>query len=147
MSGKILLINGPNLNLLGQREPEIYGSTNLAQIEAALKAQIQAAGFSFEAFQSNHEGELIDFVQQQGPKASFGIVNAGALTHTSLGLRDALKGVALPFVELHVSNVYAREPFRHHSYLSDIAQGVVAGLGVAGYGLAAQYVIDCLKEA
>lgn len=146
MSGKLLLINGPNLNLLGQREPEIYGSTTLADVETALKQYADSQGVGFEAYQSNHEGELIDFIQAQSG-ADFAILNAGAFTHTSVGLRDALKGTGLRFIELHISNVYAREAFRHQSYLSDIAQGIIAGLGTEGYLLAARYAVERLKEA
>jgi len=143
--GTILLINGPNLNLLGTREPELYGSVTLADVEAEVAQIVETQGYELNCFQSNHEGGLIDFIQDEGPKALYGIVNLGALTHTSVGLRDALKGVALPFVEVHVSNVHAREAFRHHSYLSEIAQGVIVGLGTLGYSLAAQSITARLQ--
>ncbi len=144
MSKQILLINGPNLNLLGSREPSVYGSATLAQVEAGVTAQLQAAGLEAVCFQSNSEGALVDFIQQHS-QAAFAIVNAGALTHTSIAFRDALKGTAIPFVEVHISNVHAREDFRHRSYLSDIASGIIVGCGVMGYELAARYLIAKLQ--
>ena len=129
---KILLVNGPNLNLLGTREPAVYGSTTLADVEAMALAEAQSLGAELLAFQSNHEGELIDRIHAARGEADFIVINPGAFTHTSVALRDALAGVAIPFFELHISNVHRREPFRHHSYLSDIADGVIVGLGVAG---------------
>jgi 3-dehydroquinate dehydratase-2 len=129
-----LLINGPNLNLLGSREPHLYGTRTLADIEAGLQQKASALGHNLLCFQSNHEGALIDRVhaaRQDGVSAL--IINAGAYTHTSIALRDALSGVALPFIEVHLSNVYARESFRHHSQLSAIAKGVIVGLGAEGY--------------
>jgi len=143
-NGTLLLINGPNLNLLGTREPEVYGHTTLADIEGQLLQFVTAKGFGLKSFQSNHEGELIDFLQAEGPTAAYGIINLGAYTHTSVAFRDALKSVSLPFIETHISNVYAREPFRHHSYLSDISQGVIVGLGTAGYQVAAQIIVERL---
>ncbi len=140
---KILLINGPNLNLLGTREPEVYGRTALADIERALSAQAQAEGATLLSFQSNHEGELVDRIQKA--KAEGGdwvIINPGAYTHTSVALRDAFAGTALPFIEVHISNVHAREPFRQHSYLSDIARGTIVGLGVSGYRLALLHILS-----
>jgi 3-dehydroquinate dehydratase-2 len=138
----ILILNGPNLNLLGAREPEIYGSTTLAEIErelAALAARRQART-SF--LQSNHEGALVDRIQAARTDGTdFIIVNAGALTHTSVALRDALAAVGIPFIEVHLSNVYRREEFRHRSYLADLAVGVVAGLGSAGYRYALQHAL------
>ena len=139
----ILLINGPNLNLLGEREPATYGSATLAQIEAQLARQASAAGAEFLAFQSNAEHEIIDRIHTA--KASgigFIIINPGALTHTSIALRDALLGVAIPFIEVHLSNVHAREAFRQHSYLSDIAVGVITGLGRRGYEFALQVALE-----
>lgn len=131
----ILVLNGPNLNLLGTREPQTYGSTTLEDIERRLAAR--AEGHRLATFQSNHEGELIDRIHQAGRESvDFILINPGAFTHTSVALRDALLGVAIPFIEVHLSNVYAREPFRHHSYLSDIAVGVISGLGAMGYELA-----------
>src|SRR3989339_1030718 len=146
MSAKILLINGPNLNLLGTREPELYGGASLADIEEQVKAYFEESGMTCLCFQSNHEGAIIDFIQAEGPSAEHAIINAGALTHTSIGLRDAISGVRLRFIELHISNVYAREPFRHHSYLSDVAEGVIAGLGPQGYLTAAAHIAALLGE-
>ncbi len=131
----ILVLNGPNLNLLGTREPATYGSTTLADIEQRLRTL--AEGHTLAFFQSNHEGALIDRIHQAGREdVDFILINPAALTHTSIGLRDALLGVDIPFIEIHLSNVFAREPFRHHSYLSDIAVGVISGLGAQGYELA-----------
>ena len=138
----VLLLNGPNLNLLGTREPSVYGTTTLADIENELAALALAAGATFNHFQSNHEGELIDRIHAARAQAvDFMIINPGGLTHTSVALRDALVGVSIPFVEVHISNVYRRENFRHHSYLSDVAQGCIVGLGTAGYKLAMEYVL------
>ncbi|WP_430461694.1 type II 3-dehydroquinate dehydratase [Thalassolituus sp. LLYu03] len=133
----ILVLQGPNLNLLGTREPHIYGSTTLADIEATLAPQAKAAGFALEQVQSNAEHELINRIHAaRTDGTAFILINPGAFTHTSVAIRDALTGVAIPFIEVHISNVHAREPFRHHSYLSDVAVGVIAGLGVQGYELA-----------
>lgn len=130
----LLVLNGPNLNLLGKREPEVYGSTTLDEITRMLKAEADRLGHSLEQFQSNAEHELIERIHEaQGQGVQFIIINPGALTHTSIALRDALLGVAIPFIEVHLSNVFARETYRHHSYLSDIAIGVISGLGVQGY--------------
>ena len=134
---RILLLNGPNLNLLGSREPGIYGSTTLSSIEDKLKQVARARGHELIAVQSNAEHELIDKVQ--GAKADgvdFVIINPGAYTHTSIALRDAFLGVAMPFIEVHLTNIHAREEFRHHSYLSGIAVGSIIGLGAQGYELA-----------
>ncbi len=131
----ILVLNGPNLNLLGTREPETYGSTTLADIEHRLKDLASPHGL--DCFQSNGEGALIDRIHQAREEGvDFILINPAALTHTSVALRDALLGVEIPFIEVHLSNVHAREPFRHHSHLSDIAVGVIAGLGAQGYELA-----------
>ena len=142
MAKNILLLNGPNLNLLGTREPHVYGNTTLADVEKAAAAQVLAAQAQFSCLQSNHEGVLIDRIhaakQQQ---VDFIIINPGGLTHTSVALRDALAGVAIPFIELHISNVHARETFRQHSFLSDIARGVICGLGVDGYRLAIDFAL------
>jgi 3-dehydroquinate dehydratase II len=136
---KILVLNGPNLNLLGRREPEVYGYETLASIIQDLAAQGLAAGHEILALQSNAEHELIDRIHHAETEGvSYIIINPGALTHTSIALRDALLSVAIPFIEIHLSNVHAREAFRHHSYLSDVAVGVIAGLGAQGYGLALQ---------
>ncbi len=143
----ILLLNGPNLNLLGQREPSIYGHTTLDDINVSLKTQANMAGYRLESLQSNWEGALIDRIHQtRSDRTRFLIINAGALTHTSIGLRDALLAVAKPFIEVHLSNVYARESFRHHSYLADKATAVISGLGAAGYTAALSYVIDSLNS-
>ncbi len=138
---KVWVINGPNLNLLGRREPHIYGHQTLADIEKTLENQGTALGLHVECFQSNHEGGLIDILHSAPSKAvRFIIINAGAYTHTSIALADALAGIALPYVEVHLSNVHAREPFRHHSYLSAKAQAVLCGFGSAGYGYALDFV-------
>jgi 3-dehydroquinate dehydratase-2 len=132
----LLLLNGPNLNLLGTREPEVYGATTLAEIEADLTQRAAVLGHQLSCFQSNHEGALVDRVHQARGQIDFILLNPGAYTHTSVALRDALLGVSLPFIEIHLSNVYRRETFRHHSYFSDIAVGCIVGLGPLGYGLA-----------
>ncbi|QQD22236.1 type II 3-dehydroquinate dehydratase [Oceanospirillaceae bacterium ASx5O] len=143
----ILVLQGPNLNLLGTREPHIYGSTTLADIEQRLQAQSAAAGFTLEQFQSNAEHELLNRIHAaRTDGTAFIIINPAAFTHTSVALRDALAGVAIPFIEVHISNVHAREAFRQHSYLSDIAIGVIAGLGVQGYELALQAAVKRLQE-
>jgi 3-dehydroquinate dehydratase-2 len=142
---KILLINGPNLNLLGRREPAHYGDDTLADIEGRLKARAAARGAALEAFQSNAEHELVNRVQALGQHpVDFVIINPGAFTHTSIALRDALLAVAVPFIEVHLSNVHAREPFRRHSYFSDIAAGSIVGLGPQGYELALAAALDRL---
>jgi len=134
---KLLLVNGPNLNLLGSREPGMYGSQTLADIEAGLKAEAADLGYSLACTQSNHEGELVDRIHQAGRDGVAAIIiNAGAYTHTSVALRDALLAVAIPYCEVHISNVYAREAFRHHSHLSEKAAGVIVGCGPIGYRLA-----------
>ena len=139
---RILVLHGPNLNLLGTREPKIYGRTTLAEIDRELAGIAAGAGADLECFQSNHEGELVDRVQlARARKVSFIIVNAAGYTHTSIALRDALAGTGIPFIEVHLSNVFAREPFRHHSCLADLAVGVVSGLGAQGYALALRFVL------
>lgn len=143
MAKTLLLLNGPNLNLLGTREPAVYGKTTLADIENAAVAQAQAAGASLQAFQSNHEGALIDRIHAAAREGVDAIViNPGGLTHTSVALRDALAGVAIPFIEVHISNIYKREAFRHHSYLSAIAEGTICGLGTDGYRLAIDFALN-----
>lgn len=145
MAISLLMVNGPNLNLLGTREPEVYGSTTLAEIEQLASVQAQASGATLHCFQSNHEGELIDRIHAAKKKGIQAIIiNPGALTHTSVALRDALAGVAIPFVEIHISNIYRRESFRHHSYLSDIAAGVICGLGTDGYRIAIEFAVKKL---
>jgi 3-dehydroquinate dehydratase-2 len=145
MAKHILLLNGPNLNLLGTREPEVYGSSTLADVERLAYAQTAAAGAKLTCFQSNHEGALIDrihAVRTEGIDAI--VINPGGLTHTSVALRDALAGVAIPFIEIHISNVHQRETFRHHSYLSGIAVGVICGLGIDGYEVAINFALKKL---
>ena len=143
MAKKLLLLNGPNLNLLGTREPEVYGKATLADIENAAVAQASAAGASLACFQSNHEGALIDRIHAARAEGVDAIViNPGGLTHTSVALRDALAGVAIPFVEVHISNIYKREAFRHHSFLSAIAEGTICGLGIDGYRFAIDFALN-----
>ena len=144
---KILLINGPNLNLLGTREPELYGATTLADIEQQLTAQAAELGHELVAVQSNAEAELVDAVQAAAGNTDFVLINPGAFTHTSVALRDALLGVAIPFIEIHISNIHAREEFRRQSYFSDVAAGIVAGLGPQGYDLALQAAHNLLNES
>jgi 3-dehydroquinate dehydratase-2 len=139
---KILIIHGPNLNLLGSREPEVYGTDTLEDINGRLKAQVEGAGHSFESFQSNAEHELINKVHGAKDSVSFIVINPGAYTHTSIALRDAFLGVSIPFIEIHLSNVHSREEFRQFSYLSDIAVGVITGLGASGYEMAIQAAIE-----
>ena len=142
MAKKLLLLNGPNLNLLGTREPEVYGTTTLADIERSAVAQAKAAGASLSHFQSNHEGQLIDCIHAaRGEGVEAIVINPGGFTHTSVALRDALAGVAIPFIEVHISNVHSREEFRHHSYLSELAAGVICGVGVDGYRYAIDYAL------
>lgn len=145
MSRQILLINGPNLNLLGTREPEIYGATTLKMVESQAKAQATSLSANLEVFQSNHEGAIVDRIQQARGKIDGIVINPGAYTHTSVAIRDALLGVDIPFVELHVSNVHAREQFRRHSYLSDKAEAVICGLGVFGYQAAIEFAAKHMK--
>ncbi len=141
----LLLINGPNLNLLGQREPGIYGMDTLKSIESRLHELAKAEGFELECFQSNVEGELVNRIHQAFGKVQGILINAGAYTHTSIAIRDSLLGVSIPYVELHLSNTYSREPFRHHSYLSDKAVGLVSGFGPISYQLALQGLINYLR--
>ena len=139
----ILVLHGPNLNLLGTREPDIYGSEDLPSINARLEQAAGNAGRTLSAFQSNVEGELIDAVHAARLEQTQAIIiNPAGLTHTSVSLRDALAGVDIPFIEVHLSNVYAREPFRHHSFFSDLAIGVISGFGSAGYDHALQFLLN-----
>jgi 3-dehydroquinate dehydratase-2 len=143
MAKNIQLINGPNLNLLGTREPAVYGSGTLQSIEQRLAQQAAAAGISFAVFQSNSEADLVERIQQAGRDGvEFIIINPAAYTHTSVAMRDAFAAVGIPFIELHLSNVHAREAFRHRSYFSDLAVGVITGLGAQGYELALAYAIQ-----
>jgi 3-dehydroquinate dehydratase-2 len=144
---RVLLLNGPNLNLLGLREPGLYGADTLEAIEADLRHQADVMGVALETFQSNHEGALIDRIHAARGEADGILINAGAYTHTSIALRDALLGVAIPFVELHLSNVHAREPFRHHSLLADKALGVICGFGPASYALALEGLVGRLRAS
>ncbi|MEQ8235107.1 MAG: type II 3-dehydroquinate dehydratase [Gammaproteobacteria bacterium] len=142
---RLLVINGPNLNLLGRREPEIYGRTTLPELEARLAAAAAERGHEASCFQANGEGALVERIHAAADEGvELIIINPGAYTHTSVALRDALLGVAIPFIEVHISNVHAREPFRRHSYLADVAVGVIAGLGLGGYELALAAVDEVL---
>ena len=145
MAINLLVLNGPNLNLLGSREPSVYGATTLPEVEQAAAAQAAAANAKLACFQSNHEGALIDRIhlaKRDGVDAI--VINPGGLTHTSVALRDALAGVAIPFIEVHISNVHSRESFRHHSYLSELAAGGICGLGVDGYRIAIEFALKKL---
>lgn len=143
----ILVLHGPNLNLLGTREPGVYGATTLDDINQQLAAQAQAAGHQLESLQSNAEYQLIERIHAaRNDKTAFIIINPAAFTHTSVALRDALLAVSIPFIEVHLSNVYKREPFRHHSYFSDIAVGVICGLGASGYRLALDAAIEHVNQ-
>jgi len=157
MARRILLINGPNLNLLGTREPHIYGHATLSDVETLARAQAENLGVEVELFQSNHEGAIVDRIQAaagfgplketlySGKRATAIIINPGGLTHTSVVVRDALLGVSIPFIEVHVSNIHAREDWRHHSYFSDKAVAVICGLGVYGYTAAIEFAAKHLK--
>jgi 3-dehydroquinate dehydratase-2 len=141
------VLHGPNLNLLGTREPAVYGTTTLAQIDAILSVDGAAEGVRVESFQSNHEGALVERIHAaRDAGVEFIIINPAAFTHTSVAIRDALAGVAIPFVEVHLSNVHRRETFRHHSYVSDLAVGVIAGLGPTGYRCALQFAIETIRR-
>ncbi len=144
----ILVINGPNLNLLGRREPEVYGATTLEQLQERLSEDARRLGVRVSFFQSNHEGQIIDRLHQAFLEEQVDgiLINPGGLTHTSVALRDALLGVQIPFIEIHISNVFARESFRHHSYLSDVAGGVIAGLGITGYRFGLAALVERLRS-
>ena len=142
----ILLLNGPNLNLLGQREPDIYGNKDLSQIESELKGIALKHGSNLEAFQSNSESDLVNIIQDKSKNTDFIIINPGGYTHTSVAIRDAILAVAIPFIEIHISNIHSREEFRKESYFSDIAVGTISGLGFKGYELAALAAIDFLNK-
>jgi 3-dehydroquinate dehydratase-2 len=147
MSLRILVVNGPNLNLLGTREPQTYGSTTLAEIEQALTDKAVAAGVALSCFQSQHEGEIIERIHQaRDEQTQFLLINPAAFTHTSIAIRDAIAATDIPFVEIHLSNVHRREAFRHQSYFSDLAQGVVCGLGWRGYLYALDFALERLGQ-
>ena len=142
----VLVLNGPNLNMLGKRQPKIYGRETLADVEKACRAEATRLGLAIEFAQSNHEGVLVDLIQAARDKNSAIVINAGAYTHTSVALLDALNAAELPTVEVHISNIYRRESFRHHSYISPAAVGVIAGLGIQGYLVALQALARLLKR-
>jgi len=142
----IYVLNGPNLNLLGSREPEVYGRIMLADIEKAVSARAKAHGYEVIFRQSNHEGVLVDWIQEARTDAAGLVLNAGAYTHTSLAIHDALRALDRPLIEVHLSNIFAREPFRHHSHVSPVATGVICGLGETGYLLAIDALASLLKE-
>ena len=144
---RIAVVHGPNLRLLGRREPEVYGTDTLADVNALLADEARGLGVELEFFQSNHEGEILDFLDTASARIEGFLVNPGALTHTSVALRDALTGVARPFVEVHLSNTAAREPFRRHSFLSDVAAGVVLGFGTQSYVLGLRGLVARLRES
>jgi 3-dehydroquinate dehydratase II len=141
----IFVLNGPNLNLIGEREPEIYGAETLSGIEDSLRNHAGVAGFTLDFRQTNHEGQLVDWIQEARHAASALILNAGAYTHTSVALLDALRVVSLPIAEVHLSNIFKREPYRHHSYISPAATGLICGFGPNGYRLALSALIEILK--
>ncbi|MDD6318214.1 MAG: type II 3-dehydroquinate dehydratase [Succinatimonas hippei] len=142
----ILVINGPNLNLLGTREPGIYGHETLADVQSMLKKRAEELDVRISFFQSNHEGAIVDCIQNARGNTDFILLNAGAYTHTSVAIRDALSGVSIPFYEIHISNVHAREEFRHHSFLSDKALGVICGFGTRGYLYALENAVQVLRQ-
>jgi len=146
MSGKVLVLNGPNLNLLGTREPDVYGAETLASIEDSCRARAKGLGLEIEFRQTNTEGQLVDWVQQARDTHNLLIVNAGAYTHTSVALLDALKAVSLPVIEVHLSNIHQREEFRHHSYVSKVAQGMICGFGGFGYEMALESAARMLTK-
>ena len=148
MAQRILVLHGPNLNLLGSREPHLYGHTTLAELNARLESLSESLGACLEGFQSNHEGVLVDRIQAARLDGTdFIVINAAAYTHTSVAIRDALSAVKIPFLEVHLSNVYQREAFRHHSYLSELALGVVADLGPQGYEAAVRFAVQHVRPA
>jgi 3-dehydroquinate dehydratase-2 len=142
----ILLINGPNLNLLGNREPELYGSKSLSDIEKELTMIADQNGYALLSFQSNSESEIVDWIHENANDADFLVINPGAFTHTSISIRDAILGTDISFIEIHISNIFSREEFRKESYFSDIAEGVISGLGFKGYELALVAAIEMLKK-
>jgi 3-dehydroquinate dehydratase II len=147
MAATIYVLNGPNLNMLGKREPALYGTGTLADIEALCAERGKALGFDIEFRQDNREGVLVDWIQEAGDKAVGIVLNAGAYTHTSIAIHDALRSAAIPVIEVHLSNIFARESFRHHSYVSPVAKGVICGLGPHGYTLAIDALAEIVKPA
>ena len=143
---RILIVNGPNLNRLGMRDPSQYGSDTLADIETRLRERAESLGVEVEFFQSNHEGEIVDFLQGAASNAAGLVINAGALTHYGISLRDAIADTGLPFVEVHLSNIHAREEFRHHSVMASLAKGQIAGLGWRGYLYALDYLVETVER-
>ena len=143
---KILVIHGPNLNLLGIREPEVYGSVTMEEINESLEERASSNNIQIEAFQSNAEHEIVTKLQDSMDHINYIIINPGALTHTSIAIRDSLLGIGVPFYEVHISNIFAREEFRQKSYFSDVANGVICGLGTQGYDLALRHIIDNYKD-
>lgn len=141
----VVVLNGPNLNLLGEREPEVYGSETLADVEALCAKAVAELGLALDFRQSNHEGVLVDAIHEVRSSAAGIVINAGALTHTSISLRDALAAVSVPVIEVHISNVHAREAFRHHSYLSAVVDGVIVGCGTQGYALAIARIAELVR--
>lgn len=146
MPKNIIVLNGPNLNLLGTREPETYGSTTLSEIETMVKKHAEPLGFNIDFRQSNIEGKLVDWIQEAGNKADAIILNAAAYTHTSIALHDAISAISKPVIEVHLSNIFAREEYRHHSFVSDVAAGVICGFGAQGYILAVDALASMLRE-
>ena len=142
----LLLINGPNLNLLGNREPELYGSKSLSDIDKKLTMLADQNGYALQRFQSNSESEIVDWIHENAKGADFLVINPGAFTHTSISIRDAILGTDISFIEIHISNIFSREEFRKESYFSDIAEGVISGLGFKGYELALTAAIEMLKK-
>ncbi|MDH5527474.1 MAG: type II 3-dehydroquinate dehydratase [Nitrospirota bacterium] len=147
MEKQILVLHGPNLNLLGSREPDTYGRMTLAEIDRGLEEQAAKGGFRIQTFQSNHEGELVDLIQQHGPSSAGVLINPAAYTHTSVALRDALLAVAVPVVEVHLSNIHTREPFRHHSYVAPVAVGQITGFGPDSYRLGLSALMEHIHHS
>ena len=145
MATRVFVLNGPNLNMLGRREPGVYGSDTLASIEASVKGLAPELGLEVEFRQTNHEGQLVDWIQEAFERAKGIILNPGAYTHTSIAIHDAIRAAGVPTIELHLSNVFAREPFRHHSHVSPVAAGVICGFGAKGYLLALRALADIVK--
>ncbi len=146
MSSPVFILNGPNLNLLGQREPDIYGPESLADIEAGCREVAKKLGLDIEFRQTNHEGVLVDWIQEAGGESAAVIINAGAYSHTSIAILDALKALPVPVIEVHLTNIFAREGFRHHSYISPVATGIICGFGPKGYQLALEALHESLMR-